>query len=204
MKTRPLTHSLLLAISFFLIQCKSAPEPQPTLDERATALITVLRPRVTGTWQISTAQIKRRELGYFQVDPGITQDTVLRNLATLTLSPASVNNKRLPKEYGPVLELEGTVAYGGKTYPIYGLLDVGPTRIAGQSGLQGFVLLQYNFTSANFPPGSTSRRVEVEEDYLHGVGLIGDNFSVEVAENQRTMTWRGLNRAISSAVLQKR
>lgn len=154
---------------------------------------------MTGTWVIRQAQINQKELGYFQISPGITKDTVLQNLATFTLQPASAANKRLLKD-NPALELEGFIELGSKTYPIYGQVIAGPSRFANQTGLQGYIHLEYNFKPSDISLGG--RPVEVEQDYLHGIGLISDNFSIEISN--RSMIWRGMGRAITSAIMEKR
>lgn len=186
---------LFLFISLGLLQCtRYENQPIPSIKQRSIDLMRELKPKLAGTWEVGPVQIKHKNLGYFQVPSGITKDTVLPNLAQITLQPASGPNQRTPlgEQYA---EFTGTLQIGTKTFPIYASMMAGPSRqTTGQ--LQGYLGLQYNF------PIGDVHRTSVEEDYLGGIGLMNDTFSVEVGESE--MIWRGLNRAIDSARLKKR
>ncbi len=189
---------LSLIISFYFVQCVSSGfDPVPTIDESSVQLMNKLKPQIEGVWEVRQAQINHKELGYFQSSPGITKDTLLQYLATVTLRLASGPNQRTPLDsrYG---EFSGTVQFRNKTYPVYGLLSAGPNRLNNQQRLQGYLGLQFDF------PVGDVHLTSPEEDYLRGIGLINDTFAVEIISDRPIMMWRGLNRAITSAALQKK
>ena len=187
-----------LMISGCFVQCApSDSEPTPTLDELSVQLMNELKPQLEGTWEIRQVQINYKELGYFQSSPEITKDTLLPYLATVTLQSAAGPNQRTPKDsrYG---EFTGTIQFRTKTYPIYGLLSAGPNRLTNKQKLQGYLGLQFDF------PVGDVHFTSPEEDYLRGIGLFNDTFAVEIMSDQPTMLWKGLNRAITSAAVQKK
>ena len=189
---------LCLIISLCFSQCMSSgPEPTPTINELSVQLMKEIKPQVEGVWEVRQVQINHAELGYFQSSPGIRKDTLLHYLATVTLRSASGPNKRTPLDnrYG---EFTGTVQFNAKTYPIYGMLSAGSNRLVNGQKLQGYLGLQFDF------PVGDVHITSPEEDYLRGIGLINDTFAVEFVQGQPVMIWQGLNRAITSAVVQKK
>lgn len=187
-----------LAVCLCFIRCESADsEPALSIDELSIQLMKELKPQIEGQWEVQQVQINRKELGYFQSPPGITKDTLLQYLATVSLQSASGPNQRTPEDsrYG---EFTGTVQFRNKLYPIYGRLMAGPNRLANKQKLQGYLALQFDF------PVGDVHFTSPEEDYLRGIGLINDTFAVEIVSDRPVMIWRGLNRAITSAMIHKK
>ena len=185
-----------IAVSLGLLQCK-VPDPAPTLRERSIALVKSLDPRLRGEWSVQQVQVNHKELGYYASPPNptITKDTVLSNLATIRLQPASTADRRRPSD-DELAEYTGTIEYKNRFYSIYASLMAGPSRSTNQPDLQGYVFLMLDpKSSAEFGP---------DKDYLSGVGIVNDNYIIDLSTDQATMTWQGLNRATRSATLKKR
>jgi hypothetical protein len=80
--------------------------------------------------------------------------------------------------------------FKSKVYPVGFRMMSTPTRIVKKVGPQVFTLFEYRF-----PVGSHVS--EEEESYLwNNLGLIGENYSIEISHDGKTMVWKGLSRAI--------
>ena len=53
----------------------------------------------------------------------------------------------------------------------------------------------------NFAVGSRTR--DAGETFLVNLGVLGDNYSLELVAGQPTMIWRGLNRGVTRVELRK-
>lgn len=177
----------LLALCLCFSQCRQQNEPTPT--ELTIKFVDELRPQFLGIWYIREAQIKYRELAPVYYPTGITRDTLLRDLATVTFQPAPATTSD-PR----VLRLDGMIRFRSKDYPIQA--ELYPFQNAGLQ--KGVMFVNFNFgeTINDFPPADI--------DYLYGIGLVGDNFAIDIVLGEPTMTWRGLGRAITSAILYKK
>jgi hypothetical protein len=182
----------LLLLGGLTTQCASSPEPAPapTYDERSTALLKEVAPQVVGQWTLAEVRYTRRQ--FFQYPPSLPRDTVLSQFATLTIGPAPIPR---PSRAG-IPEFEGQLTYHRKTYPVRFALLASPERVVRQQGPPAYFLLEYNF-----PVGS--HQTEPEEQFLQDIGLVGENFSLEVEAGQATMRWQGLNRHLTAITLRK-
>ncbi|GAB3796966.1 hypothetical protein GCM10028819_15550 [Spirosoma humi] len=178
---------VVLALCFFFSQCRQQ-ESGPTPTELTIKFVNELRPKLIGTWQMRQAQISHKNLVSVYYSTGITKDTLLQDLAILSLQPSSGIQSD-----ARILELEGSLQFRAKEYPIYAKLY----PIQNDTKLIGTMFVDFNFKEAGLNITSP------EVDYLQSIGLIGENFSVETTLGESSMTWRGLNRAIVSASLHK-
>lgn len=189
----------LLLMGLVLSQCLPDKALNPTtkinFDQRMIELMRELEPTLVGQWKLRQVRIKHQTGNYRQKELNITKDTAFVDFATLTITPAA-QARSIPKDLRRG-EYDGIIEYAGKSYPIQFNLLAGAEWIVSQKGPQGFFLLDYRF-----PPGI--RYTETEEEFLEDLGLIGDNFSLEVGAQQRTMVWRGLNRGVDFIELVKK
>ena len=184
------TCKLLLLWAFLGITClgctpKAEPEPKIDYQQLMTQIMKDLSPQLIGTWNLREVRVKLRSPGYGN-PLNLTKDSIFRNLATMTIVPAT-KPRTLPIDPRRG-EYEGTIRYRNKTYPIR--LNMWPsTWVYERKGPQAFLLLDYNF-----PEGI--RTTESEEQFLVDLGLVYDTFSLETTIGQPTMKWVGLNRGI--------
>ena len=181
---------LLLPFAGLAASCASTPEVEPALtyDEKEAAVLKQVAPQVAGQWTLTDVKYVRRPL--FQYPASLPRDTVLAQLATLTIAPASV-----PRPSGRP-EFEGQLTYGSKTYPVRFSLYASPERVVRQQGPSAYFLLEYNFSVG-------SHQTEPEEQFLQDIGLVGEQFTLEAEAGQTTMQWKGLNRHLKSITLRK-
>ncbi|GAB3808643.1 hypothetical protein GCM10028819_48130 [Spirosoma humi] len=189
---------LFIGISSLLLgQCtqpESAP-PKIDFDKESVKLMSEVAPKLIGQWTMQEVAIRYRKNDYYQSQAQITKDTVLKNIATLTINAVSASRFDPPQAKHP--EFEGHIQYGTRTYPIYFYLLASAGRIVNKTGPQASFLFEYNF-----PNGS--HLVEPEEAYLKNVGIVNDNFSVEVIDGQPVMIWRGGNQGVDQIRLVKK
>lgn len=188
----------LLPINLLFSQCTKDKQedaaPAINYDQASIALMEKLVPQVTGNWELRQVSVKIQSHNWGQKQIGLTRDTTFQNLATMTIRKAAVPRSNPPDARHP--DLEGSITYKGKTYPIYFRLMANVERVYNDQGPQAFFLLEYNF-----PVGI--RVPEQEERFLDDLGLIGDNHSLEIVEGQPRMTWRGLSRGVEKIELYK-
>jgi hypothetical protein len=177
-------------ISLLFGQCTQPESATPRIDydKESVKLMSEVAPKLIGQWTLQEVAIKYKKGDYYQSQAQITKDTVLTNVATLTIRNVSKSRFDPPQAKHP--EFEGSIQYGTRTYPIYFYLLASTERIVNKTGPQASFLFEYNF-----PNGS--RLVEPEEAYLRNVGLINDNYSVELVDGQPAMIWRGGNRGVN-------
>ncbi|GAB3911454.1 hypothetical protein GCM10028803_52930 [Larkinella knui] len=161
--------------------------PKIDYDQVSIQLMQDLAPRIIGTWTLQKVYVKHNPKLYFRDQVKLTKDSTFLNLARLTIRPAAVP-RSIPRDYRRG-EFDGTLEYGGKTYPVQFDIRADYGWLINKKGPQGIFLFQYHF-----PNGS--RIVEPEEAFLKDLGLIDDNFSMEVSDGQPTMVWRGFNRGV--------
>lgn len=194
MKTKFLIFSALIGLLTW--QC-SPNDPQTPVkvdyDQASSQLMHELAPQIVGRWNLRQVQIKyKNENG--QRELKITRDTTFQNLATLTIIPAKIpRSSPIDTRRG---EYDGTISYGGKTYPISFDMLANAEWIVAKKGPQTFFLFQYHF-----PNGS--RIPEPEENFLQNLGVVGDNFTLELTTDPNMMIWRGLNRGVERIELVK-
>lgn len=180
---------LIILTSFLCSYCTSdsSLKPKVDFDQASINLMSELAPQLIGTWKMRRVYIKYQPDNYRQKQINLTRDTTFQEFATLIIQPASPT-RTSPKDLRRG-EYNGTIQFRNKAYPIQFDLLANSEWIVDKKGPQASFSFSYNF-----PVGS--RLTEPEEDFLNNVGLIDDNFSLELIEGQRTMIWRGYNRGV--------
>lgn len=164
-------------------------------DQVSIQLMQNLAPQIVGTWVLQKVHVKHDPKLYVREKVKLTKDSTFLNLAVLTIQLATVP-RSIPRDYRRG-EFDGTLEYGGKTYPVQFDLRADHGWLVNKKGPQGIFLFQYHF-----PNGS--HIVEPEEAFLKDLGLIDDNFSLEVSAGKPAMIWRGFNRGVEQIDLVKR
>jgi hypothetical protein len=188
--------AVLLGLACSLTNCsrEAAPAPKLDYDQASRELMQTLAPQVVGTWTLRQVQVSFQPRGYGHALVPLRGDTLLQNLATLTLAAAKTPRNAPADARYP--EFEGQLRFRGQAYPVYLQLRAHPTRIVDQQGPQALFLLE-----TNYPAGSRQR--DAGEEWLTNLGLLDDNYSLEVVAGQTLMHWRGLNRGVSRIDLVK-
>lgn len=162
--------------------------PKINYDQASIDLMNELTPQITGRWNLRQVKVKYQSYNQ-QSEIGISQDTTFQNLATLTVVRS--NQQRDPR-YG---EFEGTIEYNRKTHSVKFYLLASYDWFHKKTGPQASFLFEYNF--------KVIHTIEPEEKFLEDLGLIGDNFYLEVLPSQKKMIWKGLNRELERIELEK-
>lgn len=187
---------LLVTASFIFSQCSSRTDVPPAfnINEENIKLMQEIAPQLVGQWTLSQVHINFETHKLFQGNKlGLTKDTIIQNLAILDIWPASKLRYTPPQLQHP--EFEGTIHFKNKRYPIYFYLIPGP-RVTTKKGSYAFFLFNYTFPDGMHIP-------ETEETFLEDIGLVFENYSLEVVEANQTMVWKGLNRGVSRINFQK-
>jgi hypothetical protein len=146
-----------------------APVPKLDYDQASRELMQTLAPQVAGTWTLHQVQVSFQPHGYGHALVPLRGDTLLQNLATLTLAAAKTP-RHVPAD-ARYPEFEGQLRFRGQDYPVYFQLLAHPTRIVDQQGPQALLLLQ-----TNYPDGLRQR--DAGEEWLINLGLLDDNYSL--------------------------
>lgn len=192
----------LAVISLLFLQCSQdggsvtpvTPAPQVDYEKVTIKLMDELAPQLLGRWTLRQVDIKVQSYNVNQKKLQLAKDTVLLNLATLTIRSAT--QLRMSPQDPRHPEFEGTIEFRGKTYPIGFYLLANAERVVSNKGPQAHLLFEYRFPNGTRIP-------ESEETLLNDLGVVGDNFSLEIVPGQSAMTWRGLNRGVDKIDLQK-
>ncbi len=124
---------------------------------------------------------------------GLSSDTVIFDIATLDINRSSKFRSNPPDARHP--EFEGVITYKDKVYPVQFYL-IPAARVTTGVGPHAFFLFEYNFPVGMHIP-------DTEEIFLVDLGLINDNFSLQLMPSKRSMIWKGLNRGINRITLKK-
>lgn len=189
--------SLITALGFCMAcsrRVDPTPAPAPSYDEASAALMRKVAPQVVGTWTLAEVHVQFKPGFYFPGAQRFPRDTVMQQFAKLTVAPAQPSRRSPADPRYP--DFEGQLTYGGKTYPVYFMMRAAPDQVVNQKGPLAIFLLEYNFPVGSHP-------TEAEEQFLRDIGLIEDNFSLELDSTRRTMTWRGLSRSIEHVELRR-
>ena len=187
MKANLLMSCILLSLLSW--QCTFGDETAPPkldYDQASRQLMQELAPQVVGQWNLRQVQIKyKNEDGQRQLK--ITKDSTFQDLATISIIPARVpRSSPVDNRRG---EYDGTISYGGKTYPISFDMLAQPEWIVSKKGPQTFFFFHcYN--------PNASHLSEPEQNFLRNIGLVDENFSLEMISGQPRMIWRGYSRGI--------
>lgn len=180
------------------VACSRLPAPTPapaqSYDEASAALMRKVAPHVVGNWTLAEVHVQFKPGFYFFGPQRFPRDTVMQQFAKLAIAPAQPSRSSPADPRYP--DFEGQLTYRGKIYPVYFSLLAAPDRVVRNEGPLAHFLLEYNFPVGSHP-------TEVEEQFLQNIGLIEDNFSLELDSVRHTMTWRGLNRSIEHVELRR-
>ena len=188
--------ALLLGTGALFSQCAKTSEPAPKVnyDQKSAEIVQAVSPALVGDWTLRRVHITAQPYNVGQRELGIVRDTVFENFATLSIQQAPSGRSIPDPRYA---KFTGFLHYRTKTYPIQFELSASPQRLFHDEGPQAFFLFEYNFPVGSHP-------TEPEEQLLQYLGLIGENFSLEIVPGQPlAMTWRGLNRGIDKIELVK-
>jgi hypothetical protein len=192
----PILLLLALSASTLLTNCSQQPDPAPKLDydQASQELMQTLAPQVVGTWTLRHVQVSFQPYNPNHALLPLRGDTLFQNLATLTLATAKTpRNARADARYP---EFEGQLHFRGQDYPVYLQLLAYPNQVVNHQGPQAYFLLE-----TNYPVGSRQR--DAGEEWLTNLGLLDDNYTLELAAGQPLMHWRGLGRGVSRIDLVK-
>jgi hypothetical protein len=179
--------TVLLGLTCSLTNCSQRSDPAPKLDydQASRELMQTLAPQVVGTWTLRQVQVSFQSYNPHHALLPLRGDTLLQNLATLTLVAAKTpRNARADARYP---EFEGQLYFRGHDYPVYLQLLASPDQVVNHQGPQAHFLLE-----TNYPVGWRQR--DAGEEWLTNLGLLADNYSLELVAGQPLMHWRGLNR----------
>jgi hypothetical protein len=171
-----------------LLACEKNDDPgvkAEKIDYRKASieLMDSIRPKLIGTWNMKEVNVKTSP---YSIDVGINKDTTLKDFAVLDITSIDNYSQEFNLEHNDVT---GVLKFKSKIYPVGFRMMSTPTRIVRKFGPQVFTLFEYRF-----PVGS--HVTENEESYLWNLGLIGENYSLEISPDGKKMVWKGLNRAI--------
>jgi hypothetical protein len=187
----------LMGLILVFSQCTNRDEVTPEkidYDEESAKLMKEVAPQVLGQWNLQQVHIKiQKKNEYHQSKLRLTRDTVFQNLGTLEIRRAAVpafssDDVRYPA-------FDGTLHFRGKALPVRLEMRAHHDRVVEKIGPQALFSLQYSF-------GVSSRSPQPEDMFLDDLGLIHDNYSLELVTGQ-PMIWRGLNRGVEKIILQR-
>jgi len=145
-----------------------------------------LRPKLYGIW--SMEKIKVKPVLSAAGELGFKRDTTLLNLASLDISRVDYSSQSANLTSNDVT---GVLKFRTKSYPVGFRMLASPTWMTNGVGPQTFALFEFRFPVGSHP-------TETEEAYLWNLTLIGENYSINMSKDGKTMVWKGLNRAIES------
>jgi len=167
-------------------------EPKIDFNTAAVKLMDSIRPDLYGTWQMQEMKVVPSPPSTAEI--GIHKDTVLKNIATLSINQIDYDTNELYRRRNDVT---GTLTFGNKTYPVGFTMNASANRIYHKTGPQVFGLFEYRFSDE-------SHVTAKEEMYLIYLTLIGENFEMQLSDDGRLMQWKGLNGAIKGIRLVKK
>jgi hypothetical protein len=188
---------LLLAAGLSTACTRNAdPAPSSTFDEASIALMRELTPQLTGTWTLHEVHVQFKPGFSYPGRQSFQRDTTMYQFATLSLQPASLPASAVDPRYP---QLEGQLTYQGLNYPVRLRLLATADRVLRQQGPYATFLLEY------MPRISGGSRLTTPtEEFLQFVGLLGENFSLELpVGGQPVMIWRGVSHGIERIELRK-
>ena len=187
---------LVVLISGFLFQCKSKEKQEEEIfegpktikidfDKASVQIMDTLSRQLLGRWNLQQVEFK---LKHTSGSVSVKRDTIFTDFAVLEIHNISREIPRYPI-------VTGQIVYKDQHWPVRFNPIADPTRIVEKKGPHAFTLLDWNF-----PTGS--RAWKVEEVFMRDLGLIGENYSIELNSN-KSMIWKGLNRDIREMRLKK-
>lgn len=187
--------SLVTLCSLLFSQCASKEDVKPALDydQASQALMQEVAPQVVGTWKLRQVHVSYKR-GPAHASVPLTRDTLFQEFATLLIERATT--PRNSPEHPLYPEFRGALTFRGKVLPVFFQLIANPEQVVKQQGPHAFFLFQTDFQIG-------SRVSWPEENFMENLGLLGENFSLEITPNRPTMVWRGLSRGVDRIELQK-
>jgi hypothetical protein len=189
---------LIFVFSLFLLACEKNEGAGVKVEEKidytkaSIALMDSIRPELSGTWNMKEVNVS--VFPPFTSDVGIKNDTTLNDFAVLDITNVDNSSQSFYLEHNDVT---GVLKFKSKIYPVGFTMMSTPTRIAHKTGPQVFTLFEYRFKDG-------SHVTEGEESYLSNLSLMGENYSIEISPDGKTMVWKGLSRAIKRIYFVKR
>jgi hypothetical protein len=163
-------------------------------DQASRALMQTVAPQVVGTWTLRQVQVSFQPYNPHHALLPLRGNTLFQNLAMLTLAVAKTPHNAPADTRYP--EFEGQLRFRGQDYPIYLQLLASADQVVNHQGPQAHFLLE-----TNYPVGSRQR--DAGEEWLTNLGLLDDNYTLELVAGQPLMHWRGLSRGVSRIDLVK-
>jgi hypothetical protein len=158
--------------------------------KEAIAIMDTISPQLIGSWALMQLDVKPTNR---TSEIGIRKDTVLRNIAVLNI--LRVDRTGFKEQY-PIVT--GILRFRSKAYEVgFNMLATG-NRITTKKGPHVFGLFEFR------PSVLGTRPTEEEESYLWNLTLVGNNYSMEISPDGKTMVWKGLNGAVKTMQLVKR
>jgi hypothetical protein len=186
MKIRYLIGLAILSLTIY--GCVSE-VPKINYDQASIDLMAELTPQLVGTWNLRQVNLKYHSYNH-QSEIGIRKDTTFQNFGTLTVA-------RSTQQFDPrKAEFEGTIQFDRKTYPVKFYLVPYLGYLDKRKGPQAFFMFQYNF--------KVHETIGPDIHYLEYLGLVNDNFDMEILPGQKKMLWRGMNRGLERIELEKK
>ncbi|MCK8493280.1 hypothetical protein M0L20_15540 [Spirosoma sp. RP8] len=188
-------HLLIVLVStvFGLSACKKEAELTPPVDnvQLGQTLLTKRAGQLTGKWLIDETSIAWKRFNPYFVELGITQDTVLRNLATLTISsPTQITHALSPQYiYDFKTELVCQLDYGGKSYPVYLTLS---TAVDGKNTLSNVDSSPVRMSLWSYPAGAYNTPIPDTNALLfRKLGFFHTTFEEKEGNNSSSRRWYG-------------
>ncbi|WP_345954742.1 hypothetical protein [Mucilaginibacter sp. PAMB04168] len=185
-----------LVILVAMVACNKGKEDVTTrkLDNNETSALIMdgIRPQLTGTWHMKEVAISPFAPGTNEV--GIYKDTVLKDFANLEITLIKYETP-FDKLYNDV---SGSLNYKNKRYEVGFRLLAYNRYLPKKVGPQASALFEFRSVIVG------TRPTEPEELNLQHLGLIGENYNIEISADGKTMTWKGQSRSVKNILFTKR
>ena len=180
------TQTFIILSTIFLLSCTKSDEiDELTFQEKEIIFLKEFREKVRGDWKVEKMVIAKRYLHQSQYD------SVVYNVGRIFINNI-YNDPINPDKYN---QLEAVFYFNNEIIPfkskLFGHLDI--------NGVTGLIESNYYIP---FPVPLTNEYFSEEYLFLDNY-LFKDNYSMILSEDEKTWTWRGLNRFIREIVLTK-
>ncbi|RZM30291.1 MAG: hypothetical protein EOO88_01370 [Pedobacter sp.] len=170
-----------------MIACKKDQQASPEKvdkNKKSVEIMNAIRPKLYGTWIMKRVDVKAILTARGEI--GIQKDTTLTDFANLTVTLVDNYSQPLNDINNDVT---GFLSFRAKAYPVGFRMMASPSWLSHSTGPQTVALFDYRF-----PVGT--HIVGADEQYLRYLTVVGDNYTIQVSDDGKTMVWKGLNRAI--------
>jgi hypothetical protein len=145
-----------------------------------------MRPKLYGSWTMESLTYDPTKTA--TGGTGSKKDTTLLNFGTLNIN--LVDNSSRP-DRPENNDVTGGLTFRKKLYPIGFKMLASAEGINNRPGPQTFAFFEFRF-----PEGS--HITEADESYLQNLTLIGNNYSISMSKDGKTMVWQALNGAMKN------